>query len=302
MPAWKQLYKTRRATRILSHSVRLLHSALELMGEPVYLLKRMARANAPVVQKNNRRVSTLTKTISSYSTDPDTGNLRGLVWDERINTSAEYPDQGVFTATVSTSGETSIYDLSVDKYSFISSREEYAFDEFRDEVDGSGDPLPHQVYIVFNTPPFHVTNSTICTFGYANPLTSFTGMQPIRDNQDEFRLSVFGFDQWLSATTRIRRRVTPNAFLLCFPSINSDFQLSDSGFLQASNIRHWANPPPYGPALSEFDVIVRRSTGQRYQIINFTKIFIEDIFVQQQFDMVELDPRSQIYNITVVTT
>lgn len=302
MPSWKSLYKTRRATKILSHSVRLIQSALELMGEECYLLKMMNRADAPEVQRKNRRVPTLTKTLSSFEADPDTGNLRGLVWDETVDPSEEYPDQGVFTVTVSTSGGTTVYDQAPDKYMLISGYEQFAFDEYRDEINDVGNPLPHQVYVVFNTPPFHITNSVLCTFGYANPLTNFSGMQPIRDNQEDFHKSLFGYEQWLNPAARVRRRIVPNAFLLCFPSINYDITFTDSGLLQDSRIRHFANCPPYAPEIAETDIVVRKTTGQRYQVVNLTKVYIENILVQQAFDMVEIDPRSETYNITVQTT
>lgn len=302
MPLWSPGYKIRRSTRILSFAVNQLHSALNIMGEGVILLKRMARANAPAVQKDNRRVSTITKTISSFDTDPDTGNLRGLLWDASVDDPKEYPDQGVFTATVSASASTDVYALAVDKYSFISGRKEYAFDEYRDELDEDMNPIEDRVYIVFSTPPFHISDSAICTYGIANPLTKFTSMQPLRDNQDDFQRSLFGFDQWLSSTARVRGKVTPNQFLLAWPALDSDITITEGGLLQDSRISHWTSPPPYCPQLSEFDVIVRTSTGQRYQLVNFRRIYIEDIYVQQQFDLVELDPRSTIYNVPISLT
>jgi len=148
-PVWSPPYKIRRSTRILSYAINQLQSALNLMGEPVYLLKRMSRANAPTVQKDNRRVSTISQTVSSYSTDVDTGYLRALIWNENIDDPKTYPDQGVFSATVTASGGTDVWDKAVDKYSFISGYNEYAFDEYRNERYDDGTDRPHEVYVVF---------------------------------------------------------------------------------------------------------------------------------------------------------
>ena len=167
-PVWKQPYKIRRSTRILSYAVNQLQSALNLMGEPVYLLKRMSRADAPTVQKENRRVSTITQTVSSYSTDPETGLLRALVWNENTDNPKTYPDQGIFTATVTASATTEVWEKAVDKYTFISGYNEYAFDEYRNERYDDGTDRPHEVYVVFNTPPMTTGNSTILTYGIAN--------------------------------------------------------------------------------------------------------------------------------------
>jgi len=301
-PVWSPPYKIRRSTRILSYAINQLQSALNLMGEPVYLLKRMSRANAPTVQKDNRRVSTISQTVSSYSTDVDTGYLRALIWNENINNPTEYPDQGVFTATVTASGGTDVWEKSVDKYSFIGTME-YAFDEYRNERYDDGTDRPHEVYVVFNTPPMTISNSTILTYGIANPQTKFESMQILKDNElPDFGRSLFGYQQWYSSTSRVRGTVQPNAFLLCWPALDSDITITDGGLLQDSRIAHWTNPEPYAPTLSEHDIIVRISTGQRYQIVNFRKIFIEAIYVQQQFDLVELDPRSSCYQIPVIIT
>ena len=302
-PVWSPPFKIRRSTRILSYAVNQLESALNLMGEPVYLLKRMSRANAPTVQKENRRVSTITQTVSSYSTDIDTGYLRALIWNENTNDPKEYPDQGVFTATVTASGGTDVWNKAIDKYSFIPNYNEYAFDEYRNERYGDGTDRPHEVYMVFNTPPMTIGNSTILTYGIANPQTKFESMQLIRDNElPDFGRSLFGYQFWTSSTSRIRGKIMPNRFLLCWPAVDSDFSISEGGFLQDSRISHWCNPKPYAPELSEFDLIIRESTGQRYQIVNFRKIYIESIWVQQQFDLVELSPRSAAYQIPVLTT
>jgi len=273
------------------------------MGEPVYLLKRMSRADAPTVQKENRRVSTITQTVSSYSTDPETGLLRALVWNENTDNPKTYPDQGIFTATVTASATTEVWEKAVDKYTFISGYNEYAFDEYRNERYDDGTDRPHEVYVVFNTPPMTTGNSTILTYGIANPQTKFESMQLVRDNElPDFARSLFGFQQYLNSTIRIRGRVTPNSFLICWPAVDSDISITDSGLLQDSRIAFWSNPEPYSPTLSEHDIIVRLSTGQRYQIVNFRKIFLEDIYVQQQFDLVELDPRSSCYQLPIVTT
>lgn len=300
-PTWKPTYKIRRSTGILSFQVQQLQELLNLFGEGVYLLKRMARANAPAVQKDNRRVSTITQTISSFSTDSDTGYVRGLVWDETVNDPSEYPDQGVFTCTVATSGGTSVYDLAVDKYTFVSGREEFAFDEYRDERDTNGNLLDHQVYVVFNTPPFNLGDSAVCTYGIVNPRTKFTSMQMLNDDQDDFQRSLFGFDQWLKSTARIRGLVRPNQFLMAWPALDSDITITDAGLLQDSRISHWTSPPPYAPQLSEFDLIVRPSTGERYQVVNFRKIYVEDMYVQQQFDLNVISPRSSLYSLPIVT-
>lgn len=301
MPHWKPTYKTRRSTRILTFAVKQNHHMLNHGGEACFLLKRFSRANS-VFQKESRRISTITKTASSYSADPDTGNLRCKLWGASTDPVDEYPDIGVFTATVTASGGTSVWEQTVDKYSFISDEEEYAFDIYQDEVDSDLNPIEDAVYIVFNTPPFTTSNNCIFTYGTINPLVDFEQMQPVRDNQTGFQRSLFGFEQWKKANARIRNKIAPHRFLLAFPGVLSDFSITEAGMLRETRGTFWTSPPPYSPSAVEHDVVVREETGQRFQIVNFTPIYVENILVQQHFDMVELDPRSSIYNVSIETT
>ena len=105
-------------------------------------------------------------------------------------------------------------------------------------------------------------------------------------------------EQWMNPFPKIRKRAAPNAFLLAFPGVKSDFEITESGLLRETDSDFWTSPPPYSPAIVEHDVVIRQYTGQRFQVINYTPIYIENILVSQHFDMVELDPRSTIYNIT----
>jgi len=298
MPHWVPPYKTRRSNHILSFAVRQNRTLLELGGEACYLLKRKARVN-DTFQKATRRVSTLTETASShsYSVDPDTGMLRYCLWASSVDTVDRYPDIGTATATIQASGGTSVWEGASDKYSFIADREEYAFDIYQDEIDQNGSPIEDAVYIVFNTPPFTADNTSYMSFGNINPLVNFTGMQPVRDNQDQFQRSLFGFEQWTDPLTNIRKQCAPNAFLLAFPGIKSDFTITEAGLLRETRGAFWTVPPPYSPAIVEHDIIIREHTGQRFQVVDYTPIYIENLLASQHFDMVELDPRSSIYNI-----
>lgn len=298
MPFWKPPYKTRRSTRILSFAVRQNWSLLQVGGEPCYLLKRKTRLNAPF-QKETRRVSTITETASSYSysIDPDTGDLRYCLWTESTDDTSTYPDIGTLTATVQASGGTNVWEAAVDKYSFIEDREEYAFDIYQDNIDEDGNEIPDSVYVVFNTGPFSADNAVMFSFGNINPLVNFAAMQPVRDNEDGYQRTLFGFEQWLDPKAKIRTRGKPNSFLLAFPGVKSDFEITESGLLRETRADFWTVPPPYSPAIVEHDVVIRQHTSQRFQVVNYTPIYIEDILVSQHFDMVELDPRSSIYNV-----
>lgn len=299
MPGWSPQYKIRRSTRILSFAVRQNWEALQIMGEPCFLLQRRSRANA-IPQLASRRISTITKVASGYSTDPDTGMLRYKLWDASIDSVDEYPDIGVFTCTVTASGGTSVWDQGVDKYSFVPSSNEYAFDIFQDQIDSNGNDITDAVYVVFNTPPFTMSNVAIFNFGTINPLVNFASLQPVRDNQTGFQHSLWGFEQWVNPAARIRRKIAPHRFLLAFPGVASDFTITEGGLLQESRTNFWTTPPPYSPAVVEHDVIVRELTGARYQIVNHSPIFIENILVSQHMDLSELDPRSSLYSVSLV--
>lgn len=303
MPLWSPPYKIRRSTQILSYAVRQNWDALQIMGEECYLFKRMARANAPF-QKDSRRVSTLTTVASAsgFGVDSDTGYLNYKLWGANTHEVDEYPDVGVFTCTVEASGGTSVWEAAVDKYSFISGRAEYAFDIYRDELDTDGNPVEDAMYIVFNTPPMSLANVAIMTYGTINPLVKFAGMQPIRDTETEFMRTLFGYEQWLNSSSRIRSRRRPNRFLLAFPGVLSDFTITQAGYLRESQSDFWTVPEPYSPAIVEHDMVVRGSTGQRFMVNSFTPIYIEDILCSQHFDMAELDPRSSLYNFELQTT
>jgi len=302
MPGWVPQYKVRRSNRILDFAVRQNWELLNSAGEMVYLLKRKARA-VTTYQWDSRKVDTITETASahSYTVDPDTGMLRYLLWTEATDPADRYPDMGAMTVTVQASGTTSVWSAAVDKYSFIVDEEEYAFDIFQDQIDSTGADIPDSVYIVFNTPPFDLDNVVLFTFGYINPLVNFAGMQPVRDNQATFQNSLYGFEQWLSPNARIRRRPAPHAFLLAFPGIKTDFTITEGGLLQESKGAYWTNPPPYAPLLKEHDILVRKSTTERFQIINYTPIYIENLLCSQQFDASLLDPRSSIMSVPIIT-
>jgi hypothetical protein len=299
MSIWTPTYKVRRATRILSLAVRQNQEALNQFGEAVFLLKRLARADT-TFQFDSRRIPTITKTVSSYDTDPDTGYLRCLLWESGTDSDLEYPDQKVITATITSSGGTSPWVQAVDKYSFLSGRDEYAFDIFQDQIDSSGNPITDSVYIVFNTPPMTLGNISTFVYGTINPLVNFAGDQPIRDNGADFQKSLWGFEQWLKPTARIRRQLTPHQFPMIFPNVQADFVITQGGLIQQSKLSYWTNPPPYCPEIVEYDVIVRKSTGARYMVNGTNPAYIEDILVCQTMDLAEIDPRSSLYNITVV--
>lgn len=298
MPFWSPPYKVRRSNRILSFAVKQNDTLLNLGGEPCYLLKRKRRLNT-TFQLKSREVSTLTETASShsYSIDPDTGSLRYCLWSENTDLVSTYPDIGTLTATVQASGGTTVWEAAADKYSFIPAREEYAFSVIQDQLDSDGSHVTNAVYVIFNTPPFTADNTVYFTFGKINPVVDFNAMQPMRDNQDGYQRSLFGFDQWLNPFPRIRRKCSPNAFLLAFPGIKSDFTITEGGLLRETRGDFWTSPPPYSPAVVEHDIVIRELTSQRFQVVDYTPIYIENILVSQVFDLVELDPRSSCYNI-----
>jgi hypothetical protein len=270
------------------------------MGESVYLLKRLARADT-TFQFDSRRIPTITKAASSYSVDPDTGNLRCLLWEDGTDPDTEYPDQKVITTTVTSASGTSVWESAVDKYSFIPGREEYAFDILQDQIDTNGNDITDAVYIVFNTGPFTLSNIAQFVFGTINPLVNFAGDQPVRDNGPSFQKSLFGFTQWLSPTARIRGKITPNQFPIIFPSVQADFVITEGGFIQQSKLPYWTNPPPYCPEIMEYDVIIRASTGARYMVNGTNPAYIENILVCQSFDLSEIDPRSSLYSVPIVS-
>jgi hypothetical protein len=283
----------------LSFAVRQNHTLLQTAGEACFLLKRKARLNT-TFQLESRAVSTLTETASAhaYSIDPDTGMLRYCIWSENTDLVDTYPDIGTMTVTVqATGGVTTVWEPAVDKYTFIADREEYAFDIYQDQLDGDGNEIDDAVYVVFNTPPFTALNLIYFTFGKINPLVNVNAMQPMRDDQEGYERSLFGFEQWMDPFPKIRKRYAPNSFLLAFPGVKSDFTITEGGLLRETRSDFWTVPPPYSPAIVEHDVVIRPSTTQRFQVVDYTPIYIEDTLVSQHFDMVELDPRSSVYNV-----
>jgi hypothetical protein len=279
--------------------VRQNDTLLQFGGEAVALLQRKVRADAPFTVAG-RRVSTITKTVSSFTTDPTTGDIRANLW-QYGDPVDEYPDIGVCTVTVQASGAAAVWEAAVDKYSFIANRDEYTFDIYQNNLDSTGARIDDSVYIVFNTPPFNLTAYAVLNYGIINPLVNFAGMQTVRNNQVGYQDSLFGFEQWLDFNAKVRKRRAPHTFLVAFPGVMNDFKLTDGGFLREQKGSFFTSPPPYSPKLYEHDVLVRLSTGVRYQVINLTPIFLESILTAQHFDLAELDPRSTIYNIEYST-
>lgn len=300
MPTWVKPYRIRRSSKIVSYAVRQNHTLLETCGEVCYLLRRFTRANA-VFQKNERRVSTITKTVSSYSVDSDTGLYRALLWQDGDDIK-QYPDIQISTCTVQTTGGPGeVWEPAVDKYSFIPGANQIAYDIYQDDVLSDGTEIPDAVYAVFNT-PFSMSNLSIFTFGTISPLVKYEGMQPKRDDYEYYKRSLFGFEQWKNSTIRVRGKVTPHAFLLAFPNVLSDFQLSDAGFLQYVTGPWFTSPPPYSPKILEHDVVIRANDNMRFQVTDYTPTYIENLLLMQSFTLNELDPRSSIYDITIETT
>lgn len=298
-PHWVDPFRYRCTSKILSYVVRQNDTLLQFGGEAVALLQRKVRADAPFTVAG-RRVSTITKTVSSFTTDPTTGDIRANLW-QYGDPVDEYPDIGVCTVTVQASGAAAVWEAAVDKYSFIANRDEYTFDIYQNNLDSTGARIDDSVYIVFNTPPFNLTAYAVLNYGIINPLVNFAGMQTVRNNQVGYQDSLFGFEQWLDFNAKVRKRRAPHTFLVAFPGVMNDFKLTDGGFLREQKGSFFTSPPPYSPKLYEHDVLVRLSTGVRYQVINLTPIFLESILTAQHFDLAELDPRSTIYNIEYST-
>lgn len=301
MPSWVRPYKIRRNSNILSFGVRQNHTGLETMGEACYLLKRKERS-VSTRHFEDRKVSTITKTASGYEVDPDTGAFRYPLWQEGEDSRDEYPDIYTVTATVQATGDGVVWEPSLDKYSFISGRKEYAFDIFRNQIDSDGNSIDDAVYVVFNTPPFDSSATVVFNFGTISPATDFERMQPDVEDEPGFYNSLFSYDQWLDLDAFIRMRQTPHQFLLAFPGTATDFIISDGGFVQDARASYWTTPPNYSPKVHEWDIVVRVATGERYQVINYTPIYVEDVLASQHFDLAQLDPRSAAYQIPIVTS
>jgi len=302
MPHWVKPYKIRRSVRVLTFGVQQNYTLLETGGESCFLLKRMRRANDQF-QNAARRVDyieTATIPASAFTLDPDVGMYSYEMWNSAVNRPEVFPDIGAFTATVSASGgSATVWEQAVDKYSFVAGRSEYAFDLFQHQLDVNGNPLADAVWVVFNTPPFGPYYQARLKYGTINPTTDFAALQPEIETQPGFQNSLFSFRQWLSGSPRIRTRAAPNRFLLAFPGVLTDITLNEAGFLRQSQADYWTTPAPYSPVVVEHDVVVRESTGQRYQVTNYTPVYLEDVLVSQHFDMVELDPRSSVYSVPV---
>jgi len=302
MPGWSPPYRIRRSNNILSFAVKQNHTGLEVLGEACYLLKRGASASA-TRHFSDRKVSTITQTASAYSynVDPDTGMLRFPLWRQSVSEQDEYPDIFALTATVQASGSTDVWEAAVDKYSFVDDRKEFAFDIFRNQIDYNGDAIEDAMYVVFNTPPFTAFNVVTFNYGTISPAVDFDRMQPDVEDEPGFYDSLFGYEQWLDIDAVIRMRRTPHRFLLAFPGTATDLLVTDSGFIRESKTSYWTTPPNYSPVVHEWDVVVRASTGERYQIVNYTPIYVEDVLCSQHFDLSNLDPRSSIYQVPIVT-
>jgi hypothetical protein len=278
--------------------VRQNFDLLSTGGEACFLLKRLRRAT-DTFQVADRRVDFIEKTLNTFSIDPDTGMYRAKLWGASTDPVNTYPDVMALVCTVTAGAVSTVWESAVDKYSFIPGRTEYAFDIYQNQLDALGNPIEDSVYIIFNTPPFDVSNTAYLKFGNISPAVHFEAMQPIVDNQVGFQNSLFSFDQWIKENTRIRGLLAPNRFLLAFPGVLSDFTITAGGLLRESSSDFWTTPPPYSPKIEEHDVVVRESTGQRFNVINLTPIMIEKILVSQHLDMAELDPKSSIYNIDI---
>jgi len=304
MPHWGRPYKTRRSWNILSYAVNQNWELLNVSGEACILLKRM-RAASENFQLDGRKVDYLEKTLVSTSIDPDTGMYRVPLWTESTDRPEDYPDIRTLTCTVQSSGSSSVWEPAVDKYSFISGRDEYAFDIYNNALDTNGADIEDAVYVVFNTPPFTHGYTARFIYGSINPYTSFEYMQPTRDNHPDFQLSLFSFQQWIKPTARVRRKIAPHQFLVAFPGTLTDISMTTGGFLRQSQTDYWTVPAganDLSPTIVEHDIVVRVSTGQRFQVTKYTPIYVEDVLVSQHFEMTELAPESSIYNVPVATT
>lgn len=298
MPHWKETFKIRRVTHALSYVVRQNYELLSSGGEACFLLKRLRQAT-DTFQAGNLRVDFIDKTLNTFSTDSETGMYRAKLWGASTDPVSTYPDITGLVCTVKAGATSEVWEAAVDKYSFIANRKEFTFDIYQNQLDLSGNPIEDSVYIVFNTPPFDSADIVYLKFGNINPSVHFEAMQPAIDNQDGFQNSLFAFDQWIKEDAKVRGLLAPNRFLLAFPGVQNDITITPGGLLRQSTSDYWTTPPPYSPVIKEHDVVIRASTGQRFNVINQTPIMIEDKLVSQHFDMSELDPKSSIYNVEI---
>lgn len=298
MPHWTHPFKIRRSTHILSYAVKQNYELLSTGGESCFLFQRLRRAT-DTFQAGDRRVDFIDNTADTFDIDPETGMYRFKLWGALTDLVTVYPDIMDLVCTVRAGAVSEVWEPTVDKYSFIANRKEFAFDIFQNQLDTNGTPIEDSVYMVFNTPPFDISNIAYLKYGNINPSVHFEAMQPSIDNQVGFQNSLFSFKQWIKESNYIRSRSAPNRFLLAFPGVLSDFTITAGGMLRQSASDFWTTPPSYSPTIQEHDIVVRESTGQRFHVTNLTPIMIEDILVSQHLDMAEIDPKSSLYNIEV---
>lgn len=298
MPFWTRPYKVRRSTHILSYAVRQNYELLNTGGESCFLFQRLRRAT-DTFQAGTRRVDFIDKIADTFDTDPETGMYRFKLWGALTDEVDVYPDIMDLVCTVKAGVVSEVWEATVDKYSFVAGRKEFTFDIFQNQLDTNGNPIEDSVYMIFNTPPFDIADIAYLKYGNINPSIHFEAMQPAIDNQTGFQNSLFAFNQWIKEGSRIRGLLAPNRFLLAFPGVLSDFTITAGGMLRQSASDFWTTPPDYSPKIEEHDVVVRESTGQRFHVTNLTPIMIENILVSQHLDMVEIDPKSSLYNLEV---
>ncbi len=278
-PAWRVLLSNRVPQIIVRENYRLL----EGMGEPVYLLQKGHEATVA-------RDKTVTFTGDRMILDPSNGYYYYILW-QAGNPVSSYPN--VNRCTVTLGGNTLTNIAMVD---FITDNTSFAPVVIKNNTDQG---INLQVRLYFNSPLAVAANSFNVAYETISP--DYDALYRQVDGFQNSEGNPFGWQQVKWRGCYYKDKFFDKAFLLAMPNLMRDLNMKPVGWeITSMYTDNWTSPPPLCPLLYEHDIVVRLN-GLRYEVRNMTPDTVENILVQQEFDLSEIEPSRAEYGVPVET-
>lgn len=258
-PPWEVLEANLAVDIALEHQ----DESYQLAGEPFYVLL------------HRWDMERVVRMVGRWERDPDiipsesrpVSAVRTEIWRGGVDPQDEFPDRDTVEATLYlTEGPLELRRI-VTKDHFRAGIAEFALDYRMRRVTGANEPLTDLVWIVVPVPPHEGSAPVQVRYRPITPSIDFAARQPIRDDELGFETSLRGYRQWLDAARDFRGVPMPHTVAVGVPNEPRQLAITRDGVARTSEIDFALSPPPFAPALSVGDILVRAANNARYEVV-----------------------------------
>lgn len=263
MQFWQPPWEVLEANQAVDIALQHQDAGFQLAGEPFYiLLKRWERNRVVRMHADWERDPDVVATASN----PVSG-FRTVIWRAEVDSDDEFPDRETLEATLYLPEGPIELERLVTKDYLRPGRASFAPDYRIRRVTAENMLLPSVVWVVVPAPPHDGTAPIQVRYRPITPAIDFAARQPIVDDQVGFETSLRGWRQWLDETREFRGLPMPHTAAIGVPNEPRQLAITRDGEARTSEIDLALSPPPYAPALSVGDLLVRGANGARYEVI-----------------------------------